>query len=94
MINELRANYIFVKVAEGKSFRAAARSLSLSPSVVSYHIARLAKKCGVALFYRSTRRLTLASKGGKIFEEVQPLFHTVEREIDDRSAESNNPLAN
>ena len=92
MINELRAIYIFVKVAEGKSFRAAARLLGLSPSVVSYHIARLEKKCAVALFYRSTRRLTLTSKGKKIFDEVQPLIHTVERELDALSADIEQPV--
>ncbi|MFT5112283.1 MAG: DNA-binding transcriptional LysR family regulator [Parasphingorhabdus sp.] len=92
MINELRAIYIFVKVAEMNSFRAAAQSLDLSPSVVSYHISRLEKKCNVALFYRSTRRLTLTNKGEKLLEEIQPLIHSVERELDDLSADVEQPV--
>ena len=70
MINHLRSIYIFSKAVEMGSFRATARTLSLSPSVVSYHISRLEKECSVALFYRSTRRLTLTHEGKRIFDKV------------------------
>ena len=82
MINNLRGIYIFNKAAEIGSFRGAARALGLSPSVVSYHIARLEKESSVALFYRSTRRLTLTNEGKRIFDKVQPLIRCVESELD------------
>jgi DNA-binding transcriptional LysR family regulator len=82
MFNHLRGIYIFNKAVEVGSFRATAQALNLSPSVVSYHISRLEKECNVALFYRSTRRLTLTSVGKRIFERVQPLIRGVESELD------------
>jgi DNA-binding transcriptional LysR family regulator len=78
----LRSIYIFNKVVETGSFRATAKVLGQSPSVVSYHISRLEKECSVALFYRSTRRLTLTHEGKRIFDKVQPLIRAVETELD------------
>lgn len=91
MINHLRAIYIFNKAVETGSFRATARALGLSPSVVSYHISRLEKECSVALFYRSTRRLTLTHEGKRMFDKVQPMIHGVERELDSLSSGSEQP---
>lgn len=92
MINHLRSIYIFCKAVETGSFRATAKSLNLSPSVVSYHISRFEKECNVALFYRSTRRLTLTHEGERIFEKVQPLIRGVETELDNLSASVDQPV--
>ncbi|MFT7595197.1 MAG: DNA-binding transcriptional LysR family regulator [Paracoccaceae bacterium] len=66
MIDQLRAMAIFQAVVEAGSFRAAARQLNLSPSVVSHHIAQLEDQLGTALLYRSTRRLSLTDAGGDL----------------------------
>ncbi|MFT5505386.1 MAG: DNA-binding transcriptional LysR family regulator [Gammaproteobacteria bacterium] len=92
MINHLRAIYIFNKAVETGSFRATARALDLSPSVVSYHISRLEKEYSMALFYRSTRRLTLTQDGKRIFDKVQPLIQGVESELDTLSTNIEQPV--
>lgn len=71
MIDELRSLAIFAKVVEAGSFRSAANALQLSPSVVSHHVAQLEERLGVALLYRSTRRLSLTHEGKKLFQEKQ-----------------------
>lgn len=63
MINQLRPMAIFARVAETGSFRGAAKVLGLSPSVVSHHIAALEDRLGVALLYRSTRKIALTEDG-------------------------------
>lgn len=70
LINELKAMAIFAEVVKRGSFREAAKSLSLSPSVVSYHIAQLENKTGAALLYRSTRKLTLSHDGEVFYQQV------------------------
>ena len=92
MINHLRSIYIFNRAVEIGSFRATARALSLSPSVVSYHISRLEKECNIALFYRSTRRLSLTIEGKRIFDKVQPLIRSVESELDFLSSGDEQPV--
>jgi len=59
MLDQLRAMAVFAKVAELGWFRAAARALSLSPSVVSHHVSELEAHLSLPLLYRSTRRLQL-----------------------------------
>jgi DNA-binding transcriptional LysR family regulator len=66
MIDELRAMAIFREVVEAGSFRAAAKILKLSPSVVSHHVAQLEERLGTALLYRSTRRLSLTHDGATL----------------------------
>lgn len=70
MIDELRTMAIFAEVIKFGSFRAAAKSLNLSPSVVSYHISQLEEKLGAALIYRSTRKLSLTDKGQVFYHHV------------------------
>jgi DNA-binding transcriptional LysR family regulator len=67
MLDYLRPLAIFAKTAEFGSFRGAAAALKLSPSVVSHHISQLEAQLGVALIYRSTRRLSLTHEGTLLF---------------------------
>jgi len=71
MIDQLRTIAIFQKVAELGSFRGAAKSLKLSPSVVSHHIAQLEAQLGTPLLYRSTRRMSLTDAGGELLSASQ-----------------------
>jgi DNA-binding transcriptional LysR family regulator len=79
MIDELRALAVFAKAVETGSFRAAAEALGLSPSVVSHHVAQLEARLGVALLYRSTRRLSLSHDGQALFEHAQTMLAAAER---------------
>ena len=68
MIDELRSMAIFAETIKQGSFRAAAKELKLSPSVVSYQVTQLEKSVGTALIYRSTRKLSLTSDGGVLYQ--------------------------
>lgn len=78
MDDQLRALYIFAKTVELGSFRATAKTLRLSPSVVSYQIAQLEKHYGVALLYRSTRKLSLTHDGEKTYANAQRMVLAAE----------------
>ncbi|MCW3482093.1 LysR family transcriptional regulator [Neisseriaceae bacterium JH1-16] len=78
MIDDLRALAVFAKTVETGSFRAAADALGLSPSVVSHHVAQLEARLGVALLYRSTRRLSLSHDGQALFEHARAMLAAAE----------------
>ncbi|WP_085909363.1 LysR family transcriptional regulator [Kiloniella majae] len=82
MIDELRAMAVFAKTVETGSFRAASRELGLSPSVISHHVSQLEDKLGVALLYRSTRRLSLTSDGEKLFGYAKEMLALAENGFD------------
>lgn len=67
-MNRLVAMQAFVRVAETRSFSAAARQMRLSKSVVSRHIAGLEAELGARLLNRTTRALTL-TEAGRIYLE-------------------------
>lgn len=68
MIDKLRSIAIFAETIKQRSFRAAAKELKLSPSVVSYQITQLEESIGTALIYRSTRNLSLTSEGQVLYQ--------------------------
>lgn len=53
----------FLEVAEQLSFTKAARELHITQQALSTSVRRLEKQLGVALFERTTRRVTLTSAG-------------------------------
>ena len=53
----------FVRVVEGGSMAAAARTLGCTRAQVSKQVAELERRLGAALFERSTRRLVLTPAG-------------------------------
>lgn len=82
MIEHLRSMAVFFAVVEKGSFRAAAQSLSLSPSVVSHHVSQLEKQLGVTLLYRSTRKLLLTDDGRLFHESCREMVHAAENGLD------------
>lgn len=82
---------VFAKVAELSSFRGAARALSLSPSVVSHHVAELEAHLSLPLLYRSTRGLSLTSEGEKFLVAAQEMVAAAERGLDGASGRSVTP---
>lgn len=79
MLDQLRQIAIFAKTIECGSFSKAASVLNLSPSVVSHHISQLEKQLGVALIYRSTRKLSLTSQGEKLLASAQAMTRAGEQ---------------
>lgn len=78
MIHHIRAVAMFAKVAETRSFRAAASALRVSPSVVSQQIRTLEEALGVALIYRSTRALALTPQGEALLGRAQAMVAEME----------------
>lgn len=78
MLEHLRQIAIFARTVEQGSFRKAAETLRLSPSVVSHHVAQLEQSLGVALLYRSTRRITLTPDGTKLFEAARRMLEAAD----------------
>src|SRR6201984_1710219 len=69
---------MFAKVAEERSFAAAARAMGVSVATVSRAVTRLEKRLGGRLFNRTSRRLaltnyghTLAERGSRIFADAE-----------------------
>lgn len=78
MIDDLKAMAIFAETVKRGSFRGAAKSLKLSPSVVSYQITKLEERLGTALIYRSTRKLSLTAEGEKLFKHATEMLNQAE----------------
>jgi DNA-binding transcriptional LysR family regulator len=73
----------FIAVVEAGGFSAAARRTGDSQSAVSKAVGSLEKRLGVALFNRSTRRVTLTDLGRRYYDRTKPLIE----EMDDADGE-------
>ncbi|MFH1689791.1 MAG: LysR family transcriptional regulator [Candidatus Eisenbacteria bacterium] len=70
---------VFLATAEAGSFSRAARQLSLSQSVVSFHVKALEQELGVSLFRRQGRSISLTTEGRLLFDEVYKLAREARR---------------
>lgn len=91
MFDQLRQIALFAKTVDHGSFRGAARELGLSPSVVSHHISQLEEHLGVALLYRSTRKLAVTREGEQLLAAAYPMIETVEGVLSQLSNSSGAP---
>jgi DNA-binding transcriptional LysR family regulator len=67
----------FLRVAERRSFRAAAADLGVTPSAVSQAVRALEARVGIALFTRTTRSVGLTEAGERFRERAQPAFQEI-----------------
>src|SRR3954471_5774330 len=72
--NQLDGVEAFLRVAERRSFRAAADDLGLSPSAISQTIRALEARVGGALLTRTTRSGGLTEAGDRSLEHAHPAF--------------------
>jgi DNA-binding transcriptional LysR family regulator len=80
-MDKLASIEAFHRVVEKRGFAAAARSLRMSPAMVTKHIGDLERHLGVRLLHRSTRRVGLTEAGTRFYEEtVVVLAHLSEAE--------------
>lgn len=91
MLDHLRPLAVFARVAELGSFRAAARALALSPSVVSHHVSELERHLGLPLLYRSTRRIALTPDGENLIAAAREMVDAAARGLDGLSGRSQTP---
>lgn len=91
MIDDLKAIAIFAETVRQGSFRGAAKTLELSPSVVSYHISQLEQRLGNALLYRSTRKLSLTHEGKILYQHAQVMLDAAQTGLEQVSSEDAEP---
>ena len=78
MLDRVTGMQVFVRVVSLGSFSAAARSLGLSQTMVTKHIAALEERLGVKLLHRTTRQLTLTEAGRKYLDTAERILADVE----------------
>src|SRR6476659_27001 len=81
----------FVKVAESGGFSAAARTLGMSPSMVTAHVQSLEERLGVRLLNRSTRRVSLTEVGQAYYERCLQILADVDDAENVAQALQSNP---
>ncbi|MDP0930058.1 LysR family transcriptional regulator [Paracoccus onubensis] len=74
--------FIFNRVAEQRSFTAAARSLGVTQSAVSQTVKRLEGELGVRLLSRSTRSLAPTAAGERLLETLAPIIAEIDAKIE------------
>ncbi|CAO3425002.1 LysR family transcriptional regulator [Azospirillum doebereinerae] len=73
----------FVRVAERGNLSAVARELGIGQSSVTRHIHELEEALGVALFSRTTRRVTLTEEGSRYHAKALQILRLVEQAGDE-----------
>ena len=68
---------LFVRVAEARSFTAAAARLNLSKSVVSRRVAELEARLGARLLNRTTRHISLTEVGEAFYRRVVQILSDI-----------------
>jgi DNA-binding transcriptional LysR family regulator len=74
MLDRLTSLEVFVRVASSGSLSAAGRSMGLSQSMVTKHLAALEARLGVSLFHRTTRRLSITDAGRNYLESAERIL--------------------
>src|SRR3954470_21084491 len=85
-VKDLDRVVAFVRVIEKGSFFAAAKDLSVSPSVISKLVTLLEDDMGVLLLRRSTRRLSLTDAGANFYAHCASALASI-KSAKDRAAE-------
>ncbi len=84
MLDRFTGMQVFARVAALGSLSAAARSLGMSQTMATKHVAALEGRLGVKLLHRTTRRLTLTEAGRTYLDAVERILG----EVDDADAEA------
>src|ERR1700746_869973 len=82
---------MFAKVAEERSFAAAARALGVSVATVSRGVTRLEQRLGGRLFNRTSRRLALTDYGHTLAERAARIYAEAEEAEDFARETSSRP---
>jgi DNA-binding transcriptional LysR family regulator len=82
---------IFVRVAEARSFTAAAVALGVTPSAISHTIRQLENRLDVRLFNRTTRSVSLTEAGAAFLARIEPLVGQLREAVQDVSGASGKP---
>lgn len=78
-MNELRS---FIVVAQTGSFTKAAARLGVSTSALSHAMRKLETQLKIKLFNRTTRSVSTTEAGEQLFQQLFPLFESIEDHLD------------
>jgi DNA-binding transcriptional LysR family regulator len=87
-LSELTA---FIAIAEHRSFRAAARTLGVSPSALSHSMRGLEERINVRLFNRTTRSVALTEAGEQLLRRVGPAVADLEDAVNEVASTRDRP---
>jgi DNA-binding transcriptional LysR family regulator len=73
-VDRFEAMTVFTRVVEAGSLSAAARSIPMSLTSVSRHLAALEQRLGTQLLRRTTRHLSLTDEGRLVYERAKTLL--------------------
>lgn len=91
MLDHLRALAVFARVADAGSFRAAAKQLGITASVVSHHVTSLERYLDTPLIYRTTRKLSLTDAGRQLASSAHSMLSAAEEGFELVGQKSANP---
>ncbi|MBR0825833.1 LysR family transcriptional regulator [Bradyrhizobium manausense] len=78
MLDRLTSLEVFAKVAAIGSLSGAARSMGLSQTMVTKHVASLESRLGIKLFHRTTRQLSITEAGRSYLESSERILADME----------------
>lgn len=78
MLDRVTGMQVFARVATLGSLSAAARSLGMSPTMATKHIAAIEERLGVKILHRTTRRLTLTEAGRRYLDTAERILVDVQ----------------
>ena len=90
-MDQLSAMRAFVRVAETRSFSAAARSTGTTQATISKRIAGLEELLGVKLLIRSSREQALTEAGQDYFKHCVPILEAIDEAENLARSSTNNP---
>ena len=90
-MDQLSAMRAFVRVAETRSFSAAARSSGTTQATISKRIAALEEMLGVKLLIRSSREQALTEAGQDYFNQCIPILEAVDEAENLARSSTNKP---
>lgn len=76
-MSQFESMTVFTRVVEAGSFAAAAKTLTLSPTMIANHIRKLEEELGVRLLNRTTRRQSLTEAGILYLAHCQSILSQV-----------------
>jgi len=82
MLPDLESLRCFVAACTQPTFRAAARSVALSPAAFSTRIRLLEEQAGAPLFHRTTRRVNLARAGERLLPAARVALDAARRALE------------
>lgn len=91
MLDRLTGLEVFARVAAAGSLSAAGRTMGMSQTMVTKHLAALEARLGARLFHRTTRRLSITEAGRSYLEASERILADIEAANDAVAADRVEP---